>query len=306
MIFIGFGALNLDRLYKVQSIAKGDEEVPITETVEEPGGSAANTIFALGKLNMPTGFIGAVGEDDEGQRVLTSLKEVGVDTSHIKIRQNARTGLVIGLVDSKGERALYIAPGANNLLSIEDLDTEYLKCASILHMTSFVNEGQLKLQKKAIKVLDKCADVRLSFAPGSLYVKKGLKAISPIIKRSHVLFLNETEAKMLTGEGYESASKSLMEIGCKMVAITLKDKGCFITDGAESIHVDAIKTKVQDTTGAGDAFCAGFLLGMTESRDLKECGLIGNYLSSRCISEIGARKGLPNRDELVKGVVDIL
>ena len=127
MNFIGFGALNLDRLYKVERIAKGDEEIAIEETVEQPGGSAANTIYALGKLNLKTGYIGAVGIDAEGEKVLASFKEVGVDISKIRLKENARTGTVIGLVDSSGERALYISPGANNLLSFEDLDMEYLK-----------------------------------------------------------------------------------------------------------------------------------------------------------------------------------
>jgi ribokinase len=303
MNFIGIGALNLDRLYKVSSIAKGDEEIAIEETVEEPGGSAGNTIYALGKLNLSAGFMGAVGSDAEGEKVLSSLKEVGVDTSQVVIKKNARTGLVIGLVDPAGERALYIAPGANNMLSFEDLDMEYLKKAVILHMTSFVDESQLIVQKKVIESLE--STTKVSFAPGSLYVKKGLKAISSIIQRSHVLFLNESEAKILTGKEYESASKYVIDMGCKVVAITLKDRGCFVTDGNESEHVEAIKTKVRDTTGAGDAFCAGFLYGLSEGKELKQCAIIGNYLASRCISEMGARKGLPSKEELERGLPDI-
>jgi ribokinase len=303
MNFIGIGALNLDRLYKVSRIAKGDEEIAIEETVEEPGGSAANTLYALGKLNLSVGFMGAVGSDAEHEKILRSLSEVGVDTTHIKIKENARTGLVIGLVDPAGERALYIAPGANNMLSFEDLDMEYLKNAAILHMTSFVDESQLIVQKKVIESLE--STTKVSFAPGSLYVKKGLKAISSIIQRSHVLFLNESEAKILTGKEYESASKFLIDMGCKVVAITLKDRGCFVTDGNESEHVEAIKANVRDTTGAGDAFCAGFLYGLSEGKEMKQCGIIGNFLASRCISEMGARKGLPSKEELERGLAKI-
>ncbi len=136
-------------------------------------------------------------------------------------------------------------------------------------------------------------------------MKKGLEAISPIIEKSHVLFLNESEAKILTGKEYESASKFLIDMGCKMVAITLKEKGCFVTDGNESEHVEAIKTNVKDTTGAGDAFCAGFLYGLHKGKELKQCGIIGNYLASKCISEMGARKGLPSKEELERGLTNI-
>jgi len=304
MQFIGIGALNLDRLYKVSSIAAGDEEIPITEVVEEPGGSAANTIYALGKLGQRAGFIGAVGNDDEGRKVLVSLNRAGVDTSHIKIKANTRTGLVIGFVDPKGERALYIAPGANNLLSEKDIDKNHLIGADIVHMSSFVEEKQFEVQKKVIEVLDPEKN-RLSFAPGSLYVRRGIDALSPIIKRCYVLFLNEQEARILTGKDHESASKYLIDMGCKLVVVTLKDKGCFVTDGKEKIHVEAIKTDVKDTTGAGDAFCAGFLFGLSHEKELKHCAKIGNYLASKCISRVGARSGLPLDVELEKELSEV-
>lgn len=303
MRFIGFGALNLDRLYKVQSIAKGDEEIAIEETVEQPGGSAANTIYALGKLKLSTGYIGAIGSDAEGLKVLKSLKEVGVDVTNIRVKEEARTGVVIGLVDPEGERVLYIAPGANNMLSYEDLNMEYLKSGDIIHMTSFVNDNQLELQKKVAGTLEN--KTMLSFAPGSLYVKKGMQAISPIIQKTHVLFLNEEEVKILTGKDYESASKSLLDLGCKIVVITLKEKGCYVTDGTVSENVQAIKTNVLDTTGAGDAFCAGFLYGLSEKKELQTCAIMGNYLASKCISKIGARKGLPSIEEFESGLSEI-
>jgi ribokinase len=304
MDFMGFGALNLDRLYKVESIAQGDEEIAITETVEQPGGSAANTIFALGKLGHSAGFFGAVGDDAEGEMIILSLKEANVDTSQIKIKDNIRTGLVIGLVDVKGERALYIAPGANNTITYEDLDIVHFKEAEILHITSFVSDTQLELQKKIVNNLDE--STRLSLAPGSLYVKKGLSSILPLIKRSHVLFLNEAEAKILTEMEYGDASKYLIEMGCRIVVITLRERGCFISDGKETVHVDAQKTLVKDTTGAGDAFCAGFLHGLILEKELQQCGIIGNFLASRCISEVGARGGLPGRDELEIKLKEIL
>lgn len=210
---------------------------------------------------------------------------------------------MLGLVDPTGERALYISPGANNLLSFEDLDMEYFKSADLIHMTSFVDESQLALQKKVVEGSEK--SIELSFAPGSLYVRRGLKALLPIIERSTVLFLNESEAKILTGRDHESASKFLLDMGCKIVVITLNEKGCFVTNGKETERVDAIKTNVRDTTGAGDAFCAGFLYGLSESMELKYCATLGNYVASRCISEIGARNGLPTKEELESELAEI-
>jgi ribokinase len=305
MDFIGCGALNLDRLYMVQSMAEKDEEVPIKESQEQPGGSAANTIYALAKLKHKTGFIGALGDDNNGKVVLSSLENVGVDTSNIQIRPETKTGLVIGIVDEMGERSLFIAPGANNYLIYEDLDMDSVISGGFLHLTSFVNDAQLDTQEKIVKAM--MDTTQLSFAPGSLYVKRGFEVLSPIINRTHVIFLNEIEAKVLTGEeSYERASEFLIENGCQIVAITLGKKGCFISNGEEFFSLESIKTDAVDTTGAGDAFSAGFLSGLIQDRGLRECGIMGNFLASKCISKIGARSGLPRKEELEKELVNFL
>ena len=306
MDFIGFGALNFDRLFKVKGIARGDEEIAITDSSEAPGGSAANTIYALGRLGASCGFVGAVGRDSEGETVLASFSDVGVDPSGIVIREDARTGRVIGLIDPQGERSLYIAPGANSTLLKEDLDMDYISQAKILHLTSFVEDEQLALQRYVVDNLSSAGNVKISFAPGSLYAKKGLEAISPIIKQSHVLFINEEEAKVLTGKGYEEASNEILSMGCKLVAVTLRERGCYIANNNEKLHVPSVEASVVDTTGAGDAFCAGFLYGMSGGRTLRECGLIGNSVASLCISEIGARSGLPDRLSLEEGLKEIM
>lgn len=294
---MGCGALNLDRLFKVQRITKGDEEVAIEDAQEEPGGSAANTIYALGKLNKKNGFIGSVGEDFEGKMVIDSLNSVGVDTSHIKIKPRVRTGLVIGIVDAIGERSLYITPGANSTLEFDEVDIDFISGSDFFHITSFVDDSQLNVQKKIVDTLGE--NTKLSFSPGSLYAKKGYEALSSIIRKTHVLFLNEVEVKILTGyDVYQEASEFLLDKGCNIVIVTLGENGCYITDGSKPLHIDAVKCDVVDTTGAGDAFCAGFLYGLSKGSELKQCGKIGNFVASRCISKIGARSGLPDIKEL--------
>jgi ribokinase len=80
----------------------------------------------------------------------------------------------------------------------------------------------------------------------------------------------------------------------------LGNKGCYVTDGKESHSIEAFKVKVVDTTGAGDAFCAGFLYGLISDKSLYECGKLGNFVASRCIMKMGARPGLPTIEDLKK------
>lgn len=295
---IGIGALNLDKLYRVAKILN-EGEAPVKEVILSPGGSAANTIFALAKLGIKTGFIGAVGEDEEGRILIEDLVKVGVDTQLIKVKKG-KTGEVIALVDSKGRRVLYVLPGANNLLSFEDIDLNYLKQAQFLHLSSFVDEKQFALQKRLLKFLPDT--VKISFSPGMLYASRGLNSLSPFLKRAYILFLNALELKMLTGMDLIEGTKRCSELGAKLIVVTSigKKYSCFINDGQRSYRITShYKPEVvKDTTGAGDAFAAGFLFGILKGLELERCALLGEIMAGFSITGIGARSNLPTLDEL--------
>jgi len=90
----------------------------------------------------------------------------------------------------------------------------------------------------------------------------------------------------------------LLDMGARIVVVTLGEKGCFIASDKKKLRVPAFKTEVVDTTGAGDAFAAGFLYGMLKSYDLESCGKLGNFVAARCIAQVGARAGLPKKQEV--------
>jgi ribokinase len=90
----------------------------------------------------------------------------------------------------------------------------------------------------------------------------------------------------------------MISTGVKIVVVKLGSKGCYVTDGAEKLSVAPFKVKVADTTGAGDAFDAGFLYGLIQNKSLYECGQLGNFVASRSILAMGARAGLPYTKDL--------
>jgi len=295
---IGFGALNIDKLYRVNMIAREEEEGFVTDFKESPGGSAANTIVGLARLELKTGFIGKVAEDREGKLLLKDFRKENVDTNGIIVSKEGRSGVVMGYIDGKGERALYVDPGVNDWLEFKEINLDYAANTEFLHLTSFVGEKPFKAQKELINRL---SDVKISFDPGALYARKSLASLKPVIKRSFVMLPNELEIRLLTGKDYERGSKMLMKEGVSVVAVKLGERGCYVTNGEERHLVEAYEKKLVDTTGAGDAFCAGFLYGLIKGRDLYECGRLGNFVAARCISKMGARTGLPRLSDL-KGV----
>jgi len=294
---VGFGALNMDKLFKVHRIATAEEESFVIGFEEACGGSAANTIVGLARLGCKVGFIGKVADDREGKMLLEDFSREGVDTNSITIAKRGRSGTAMGFVNKKGERALYVDPGVNDIIEFDGISREYTFQTRFLHLTSFVGEKSFQTQERLVEILPKNVEVSLDI--GELYARKGLEALEPILSRTFVMMPNAKELQILTKRAdYERNVELLLEKGVKIVAVKLGSKGCYVTDGKENHLIEAFKVKVVDTTGAGDAFCAGFLYGLIHDKSLHECGRLGNFVASKSIMKMGARPGLPRLEDL--------
>ncbi len=311
---VGLGALNIDHIHKVERI-RDDGETVVKDVESFPGGSAANTIYGLGKLGVRTGFVGIVGEDAEGQLLLRDFKRVNVDTNKIWTKRRGKTGSVIGLADTEGRRSLYVLPGANSELTMKHLSVKYINRAGMLHVSSFADDSQLNLLLELISGLDD--STKFSFSPGELYAAKGLNTLAPILRKTHVLFINYNEMKQLTGQEITDGGKTLLELGCHIVVVTLgrgvsleptnearhriASAVCFVSGIEDRYIIEPVRVETAsepETTGAGDAFAAGFLYGLLKERDFEECGRLGDIVAQFCISKAGARAGLPTIREL--------
>jgi len=294
---VGFGALNVDKLFKVNKLAEAEEESFIENYAEACGGSAANTAVGLARLGCRVGFIGKVGCDREGDLLIQDFRVEGVDTTGTIRAGQGKSGSVLGFVDKKGARALYINSGVNDTIKFDEINVEDVAQAQFLHLTSFVGEKSFKTQKKLLGALP--SSVKVSFDPGALYARKGFAGLEPIMKKACVLMPNAIELELLTGEtDYCKGADFMVGRGVKIVAVKLGGDGCYVTDGRERHLIEALNVKVVDTTGAGDAFCAGFLYGLVNGKSLFECGRLGNFVASRCVMKMGARAGLPFAKDL--------
>jgi ribokinase len=294
---IGFGALNVDTLLKVDKIASAEEESFIHDYTEACGGSAANTMVGLARLGCKAGFIGKVADDHEGQLQIDCFKSEGVNTDGIIHSAKGKSGVCLGFVDKKGARALYINPGVNDQIEFREIQAPYITDTQIVHLSSFIGEKSFRTQKKLLSFLPN--NVKISFDPGSLYAQKGFSAIEPIIQNSFVMMPNEVELQLITGEReIPKGATALLAAGVKIVAVKLGAKGCYVTNGAEKQTIQPYKVQAIDTTGAGDAFNAGFLYGLLHNKTLAECGKIGNYVAAQSITKMGARAGLPYEKDL--------
>ena len=294
---VGFGALNVDKLFKVNRLAEAEEESFIEDYAEACGGSAANTAVGLARLGCKVGFIGKVGCDREGELLIQDFCKEGINTDGVVRAEQGKSGSVLGFVDKKGARALYINSGVNDSITLDEVNARYASRAQFLHLTSFVGDESFQTQKKLLDAIS--SDTHISFDPGVLYARRGFASLEPIIRKAHVLMPNAFELTLLTGEiDYCKGADFMVGRGVKIVAVKLGADGCYITDGREQHLIEPFKVNAVDTTGAGDAFCAGFLYGLVKGKTLFECGRLGNFVASRCVMKMGARAGLPCTEDL--------
>ena len=287
---IGFGALNVDKLYSVENIASKDEESFIKDETDTPGGSAANTIVGLSRLGCSTSIIGKIAEDEDGDLIEYNLAINGVYSNNLIYSETGSTGKCLGFVDSQGERCLYIDPGVNDEIRIDEINPLNIMRCKIMHYTSFVGDS-FKTQIELLdKLNDKCV---LSFDPGMLYVQKGFDELKPILERTNILLINESELRLLCNNNKSSLKElaiGFLDLGIETIVVKQGSKGVFAMNNHETCEVESYKCDVVDTTGAGDSFNSGFLYSYLKGYDLEKSCQIGNWVASKAIEGFGMEK----------------
>lgn len=296
---IGWGALNVDRLCKVNEFAPEDGETFIYEEKKSCGGSASNTIIGTAKLGLNAGYIGKIGKDSNGKMMKEYLEKNNVNTDHL-IESEGETGEVIGFVDNEGNRKLYVTPKINDKIANDEINRNYILNTEILHLTSFVglnpNDPSITTQFELLEEIS--SKVTVSFDPGMLYVNKGKEFMDKLISYTDILLINETELLITTGE--TEFRKAVETIAPKVEILVVKrsTKGSFIKRQDEEYNIGIFEVNAIDTTGAGDAYNAGFLYAYLKGYSLEESGIIGSYVAAQSTTQTGATEAIPNIDEI--------
>jgi len=313
---IGFGALNLDKMYYVNDIACHDGESHIKDSDTNPGGSAANTIIGLSRLGISTSYIGKISDDEEGEIIELNLISEGVFVNNLIESEQGNSGKVLGFIDENGERALYVDPGVNDEIAIDEINLENIKNTKIIHYSSFFGDSF----NTQLELLDHIPDyVVLSLDPGMFYAKKDIKELKKLLNRTNILLINENELKLLFNDYYLEINKLTGANGLKNIENSLSFKdiaNLVLNDGIETVvvkrgeksvyainnkneevEVPVFNTDVVDTTAAGDSFNSGFLYSYLKGYSLHKSCLIGNWVASKCVENI-CTVGLPDKSQL--------
>ena len=261
-----------------------------------PGGKGCNQAIAISRLGVKVNFITKLGNDEYGKLAINKLKDDNIDTSHIILSNNHKTGVAGIHVDKNtGKNAITVVRGAPSSLTIDEINTNIFKQSKIfltqLEIPKEVTLHCLKVAKEngLINILNPAPAIKLSNDFFGL-----VDYFTP----------NEIEAEFYTGikidnikDAKESAYK-LINLGIKKVIITLGEKGLFFTDGKEEIYIKASQVKAVDTTGAGDAFNGGFSFALLKGKKINECLEFANKVAGLSTTKLGAGDSMPNYEDI--------
>lgn len=258
------------------------------------GGSACNTLKALGYLGAQAAVIGRVGRDDNGRFFAESFREAGVET-HL-IETDDHTGVASTFITPDAQRTFGTYLGSAGDMQPAEVQPAWLQgdATSPTDHTYIYIEGYL-VQNHALMdyLIAEAARVENSIVCLDMasynIVAADRDFFAHLLEHVDIVFANEEEAQAFTGKEPEEAAVDLAKI-CRTAVVKMGARGAVARQGAESVVCPAEQgVKVVDTTAAGDYFAAGFLYAHSHGSSLRECLEAGDYLASNVISVIGTQ-----------------
>lgn len=258
---------------------------------DQDGGSAANAAAWLADLGAPVELIARVGIDAHGDAALARLATAGV-TLRVARDPSLPTGRCVVIVTPDGERTMFPDPGANARLAVADVDPGQWQAGEHLHASgySLIREGS---RSAVLEALARARALGLSVSVDASseapLATLGPEAFLAWLADGDVLFANAAEARALTGcPDAGTAARALADRGLVAV-VKLGGDGAVAIDGDRRWQVPAEEAIAVDTTGAGDAFAAGFLATWTRDRDIEAALRLATRVAARAVSQPGGR-----------------
>ncbi|HSX40844.1 MAG TPA: PfkB family carbohydrate kinase [Candidatus Saccharimonadales bacterium] len=256
----------------------------LTPRAKSPGGSTINTLAVLGKLGAKASYQGVIGVDKESRYWKNNVKEIDISG----VFEKGSMSICACLLTGNGRERTFIS-------TTNAYDNDFFKLAKdtsfesfdMLHITQFFQNPEETFPKLA-GLVKRVSGPKISFSPGVAYANLGVDTLLPIFKKTYVLFCNTQELTTLIHNAPPGASKKLLEYGPHIVVCTMGDRGALITTKDKQFYASAVKvSNIVDTTGAGDAFAAGFLYGLLEKKSLEESAFLGNKIAAKSLTDFG-------------------
>lgn len=295
------GDAMIDHQHWIDHLPKPGEDTIILSTMNNVGGSGANTAIALAYLGAASKFYGTLGRDQDGEQVLRQMRAVGVDISGIQYADT--TGFTLTMIDKSSERTMYSYRGASaNALMVEAGFVESLRTCRIMLTSGYqlLKDDQAEVAISAAERV-KAEGNLVALDPCPLIGEVRPEILGRMLALTDMLMPNFYELTVLTGE--KEAERAFVKApdlaACVVIKMGVKGARMYIRKGFQAVDgtlfeadgefwAPAIETKAVDTTGAGDSFNAGFLASYLRNEEPEMWLKSGNSLASEVVRHRGA------------------
>lgn len=275
-------AADADRLYGVMGPGR-----------EVSGGSAANTVAFIAALGGKAAYIGKVAGDQLGDVFAHDMRATGVTYDTPRLLDGLSTARCLIFVTPDAQRTMQTFLGATSQLGPEDLNVGYLQSSDVVYLEGYLWDqprAKAAMRDAAVAAHDAGVTVSLTLSDAFCVDRYRDEFLDLAEHHVNILFANEHEILSLYQVRTFDEALQRVRAHCEIAALTRSDKGSVIVSGDEVHVIDAVPdVEVVDTTGAGDAYAAGFLYAYTHGYDLATCGRLGGAMAAEVISHYGAR-----------------
>ena len=261
--------------------------------VEASGGSAGNTIAGIASLGGRAAYIGKVADDQLGKIFTHDIRAVGVTYDTPPLTGGLPTARSLIFVTPDAQRTMQTFLGACTQLGPEDVNMDYITASKVVYLEGYLWDlprAKAAMREAALKAKDKGVKVSLTLSDAFCVGRFRDEFLELAEKYVDILFANESEILSLYQvDTFDDALQRVRQ-HCEIAALTRSEKGSVVVNRDEVHVIDAVPgVQVVDTTGAGDAYAAGFLYGYTQGHDLPTCGRLGGVMAAEVISHYGPR-----------------
>ena len=293
------GSANMDFSMNVYRVPEAGETLLDDGGVAyTPGGKGANSAIAVHKLGGECCFVAKLGADAHGQKLFNYYKEVGINTSYIKVDHDRPTGLSVVMKEAGGQNRIVVYPGANSNITTEGI-LEAFECQPDAVYLGF--EIPFSAALSAAKIAS-ARNIPIFIDPAPANKEFGLENLPEI----EVFSPNESETYEYTGIAPTTMENSVRaclaltkRVKCKYIVLKLGQRGAFLYDGKRYSTFPAVRVdKTVDTTAAGDAFTAALTLEYLRCGDIKEAIKYANVAGAITVTRPGASVSGPTEEEV--------
>ncbi len=285
---VGVGYTALDYLCIVPHLPEENHKLEMSGFTIQGGGPTATAVVTARRLGLDSAFMGKVGDDEFGRKMIDELRREEIDISGVVVESGGSSQFAFILVDEESAaRTILWTRGSLSAFGADEVDTGKVERARGLLIDSLEPAAAVAAARAA-----RGASIPVVMDAGTL--REGVEELLPLCD---YIVASETFSRQISGRGHEDALERLESYGPRAAVITLGESGCLAMSEGAVIESRGFEVDAVDTTGAGDVFHGAFMFGVLKGWDIERICVFSNAVAALKCRRLGGRAGIPDLDE---------